>query len=220
MSYYPSYKEQFKNLTNDQKKILEKIPHLEEIDGWLLLVEAIELFSLASHLASPKPIICEIGTWKGKSAYVFATAFLKKEGLLYCIDPFNGDGDIPSRKSYKEAIQKLDGSLRELFEMTMKKYHLLNKIRLLPMRSKDARPLFPQKRIDILFIDGNHEYESVKMDYDLWSPLIPSDGKIVLHDVGASHVDGPRRIMEKYIFNNSIWKDAHIVGEMGIATKT
>ncbi|MEK9151364.1 MAG: hypothetical protein AAB547_01925 [Patescibacteria group bacterium] len=88
MSHYPSYQEQCALLSAEQQDILEKIPHLEKIDGWLLLSEAVELFSLSNQIVSPNPVVCEIGTWKGKSAYIFSTAIRGKNGTLYCIDPF------------------------------------------------------------------------------------------------------------------------------------
>ena len=121
MSFYPSYKKQFDSLNNKQKKILNKIPYLEKIDGWLLLIEAIELFGLSSQIKTPNPIVCEIGSWKGKSSYVFASAIKEKNGILYSIDPFNGEGDETSNDTYHKEIKKTEGSLFENFERTMTK---------------------------------------------------------------------------------------------------
>ena len=221
MSFYPSYKKQFDSLNNKQKKILNKIPYLEKIDGWLLLIEAIELFGLSSQIKTPNPIVCEIGSWKGKSSYVFASAIKEKNGILYSIDPFNGEGDETSNDTYHKEIKKTEGSLFENFERTMTKYGLRQYIKILPFLSEDARLKFFEPKINFLFIDGNHKYESVKKDYELWSGLIPSGGTIILHDVKAKHVDGPKRVMEEYLLNNSsCWKNVRIVGEMAIATRT
>jgi predicted O-methyltransferase YrrM len=219
MSFYPTYQEQYIRLSTEQKKALRNIPHLEEIEGWLLLIEAAELFLMSQKIESPKPVICEIGTWKGKSSYIFASALEKKNGFLYSIDPFNGDGDSASRDSYQKEISKLDVSLLRNFEVTMKKYNLWNKVKVLPLLSVDARPKFNEKKIDFLFIDGNHDYEAVKKDYLLWSDLIPSGGMIALHDVGAVHVNGPRQVMQEFIEKNPQWKDICMVGEMGVAIK-
>lgn len=220
MAFYPSYKQQFNLLNERQKKILNEISHLEEIDGWLLLSEATELFGLASQIKSTDPIVCEIGVWKGKSSYIFASALRKKNnGTLYSIDPFDGKGDTASKNSYREEMKSINTTLLENFENTMIKYRLRKYIKIIPMLSEKARLKFPEPRIDLLFIDGDHKYESVKKDYELWSHLIPSGGKIVLHDVEAAHVDGPKRVMQEYIANSPIWKNPQIVGEMGIATK-
>jgi predicted O-methyltransferase YrrM len=209
----PIREEKTSSLTDDQKITLGKIQHFEEIDGWLSPVEAIELFDLSSTINSVKPIICEIGSWKGRSAYVFASAIGKKGGIVYSIDPFNGEG----HPIYNKEIKKMNVSLLENFENTMLKYGFKDCVKIIPMLSKDAISNFPEKRIDLLFIDGNHEYESVKQDFDLWSPLIPSGGTIVLHDVEATHENGPKVVFDKYINNNPSWKHAQVVGSMGIA---
>jgi predicted O-methyltransferase YrrM len=37
-------------------------------------------------------------------------------------------------------------------------------------------------QIDLLFLDGDHTYEGVKADWDLWSPLVRPGGIIAFHD--------------------------------------
>jgi len=219
MAFYPTYQEQWEKLSPLYREALEEIPYIEDIEGWLLLIESAELYLLSKQINSSNPIICEIGVWKGKSSYIFAKG-LKPNGILYSIDPFDGDGDIASKDSYKNGIENLNISLLQNFENTMKKYFLWERIRVLPFLSAQARSKFFETKIDLLFIDGNHDYDAVKEDYFLWSGLIPPGGVIVLHDVGAIHVDGPRRVAEEFIFGNSKWKNARIVGEMIVATKS
>jgi predicted O-methyltransferase YrrM len=219
MSQYPSYEEQFSHLSAKHKNILKKIPHLASIDGWLLLTEATTLYKIASNIKKEHPVICEIGVWKGKSSYVLANAIKDKNGILYSIDPFNGQGDDASTDTYNDEMSKLSSTLFNNFKETMEKYELLDYITIYPTTSEEANKHFPEKSIDFLFIDGNHDYDAVKKDYNLWSPLIAKGGIIVLHDVKANHVDGPKRIYNEKIINNKNWFNAHIVGEMGIATK-
>lgn len=38
--------------------------------------------------------------------------------------------------------------------------------------------------IDYLHIDGDHHYEGVRLDFDLFAPLVRDDGVITLHDSG------------------------------------
>ena len=42
------------------------------------------------------------------------------------------------------------------------------------------------KDIDILHIDGSHDYHSVKEDYENWSPFVKDTGFILFHDT-VSH---------------------------------
>ena len=37
--------------------------------------------------------------------------------------------------------------------------------------------------IDILFIDGSHDYESVKRDFENWSQFVKPNGIILMHDI-------------------------------------
>lgn len=37
--------------------------------------------------------------------------------------------------------------------------------------------------LDYLFIDGDHSYEGVKKDFELYSPLVRAGGVIVFHDI-------------------------------------
>lgn len=46
---------------------------------------------------------------------------------------------------------------------------------------------FRNQPLDLLFIDGDHAYESVRTDYELYAPLVRPGGLIAFHDI----VDGP-----------------------------
>lgn len=37
--------------------------------------------------------------------------------------------------------------------------------------------------IDFLFIDGDHTYEGVRQDYEMYSPLVRSGGVVAFHDI-------------------------------------
>jgi predicted O-methyltransferase YrrM len=47
--------------------------------------------------------------------------------------------------------------------------------------------LFGHRQIDLLFIDGDHSYEGVRRDFELYSPLVREGGMIAFHDI----VPGP-----------------------------
>lgn len=42
------------------------------------------------------------------------------------------------------------------------------------------------QELDYLFIDGDHKYEGVKRDFELYAPLVRKGGLIALHDI-AEH---------------------------------
>jgi hypothetical protein len=42
-------------------------------------------------------------------------------------------------------------------------------------------------KIDFLFIDGDHSYEGVKTDFELYSKILVDNGVIVLHDTDENY---------------------------------
>ena len=41
----------------------------------------------------------------------------------------------------------------------------------------------PAQKIDFLFIDGDHTYEGVKRDWEIYSPLVKKGGVVMFHDI-------------------------------------
>ena len=63
--------------------------------------------------------------------------------------------------------------------------------------------------IDYLHIDADHHYDGVKLDWDLYSPLVTDDGVITLHDTvnyrepcGVPRLVAEIREMEEYSIVN------------------
>lgn len=46
------------------------------------------------------------------------------------------------------------------------------------------------RELDFLFIDGNHMYEYVKKDFEMYSPLVKKGGIIALHDIAENEEGG------------------------------
>jgi predicted O-methyltransferase YrrM len=83
-----------------------------------------------------------------------------------------------------------------------------NKIKLYLIKgmSQNAKSLEQVKNItpelDFVFIDGNHMYEYVKRDYEMYSPLVRKEGIVAFHDIGLNEEGGVYRLWndlkEKY----------------------
>jgi predicted O-methyltransferase YrrM len=50
---------------------------------------------------------------------------------------------------------------------------------------------FDANPVDVLLVDGDHAYESVRRDCDLYVPLVRSGGLVAIHDI----VDGPDELV-------------------------
>lgn len=120
----------------------------------------------------PKTLV-ELGTQFGNSYFAFCQAIseLKLPSKAYGVDIW---------LSYEE------GSLtgRRIFEYANSvnsKYfsHFSN---LLMMTFDEALEYFNDGTIDLLHIDGMHDYASVKHDFETWLPKMSDAGVIILHD--------------------------------------
>lgn len=58
------------------------------------------------------------------------------------------------------------------------------------------------KQLDFLFIDGDHSYEGVKKDFDMYSPFVKKGGIIAFHDVVISE-----RHHSRNVYVGEFWKD-------------
>lgn len=65
------------------------------------------------------------------------------------------------------------------------------------------------KDIDYLFIDGDHRYDAVLMDFNDWFPKVVKNGYISIHDSaknrgGPDWWDGPSKLADELIFDNRL----------------
>jgi len=58
------------------------------------------------------------------------------------------------------------------------------------------------RSIDFLFIDGDHTYEGVKQDYQMYSPLVKSGGYIAFHDINDTE-----RHRNRNVYVGKLWSE-------------
>ncbi len=145
--------------------------------------EKIAIYRLVREL---KPqVIVEVGSYLGASSSFMAQAAIgtNPNCRLHCIDTWQNDA-MP------------EGSRDTFAEFTHNTLRYQSVIHAIRKRSDDAARNFNEK-IDLLFIDGDHEYEGVKLDWDCWSPHLKDNATIVLHDIGWA--TGVQRLVEESI---------------------
>lgn len=128
--------------------------------------------------------VVEIGSWTGGSSEQLAQGIKKycPTSTLYCIDPF----DEEYFKKRTGLINKMKKSgvtdVLEYFKKRMKPY----KYELVRKTSEQAfEYLFDfDEYVHFIFIDGNHDYEVVKQDIDLWWTRLETGGVMCGHDYG------------------------------------
>jgi len=55
---------------------------------------------------------------------------------------------------------------------------------------ESAKALLAGKKLDFLFIDGDHRYEGVKQDFEMYCPLVRKGGIVAFHDISVQTGDG------------------------------
>ena len=63
-----------------------------------------------------------------------------------------------------------------------------------------------------MHIDGNHSYENVKKDVELWTPFLKKDGWLLLDDYQWAFGDGPFRYGNELI-ESGFYKNYYINGD-------
>ena len=106
--------------------------------------------------------ILEIGTWKGYSSRVW-------------LDFFEPDKFMTMEKDEEVIVEEWIG--KKGCDSLYLKCDSHNE------ESLTKAKTFFHSEIDFLFIDGDHGYEGVKQDWEMYRPLVKPGGVIVLHDV-------------------------------------
>jgi predicted O-methyltransferase YrrM len=71
---------------------------------------------------------------------------------------------------------------------------------------EQVRRLLRGRQLDVLFIDGDHSYEGVKRDCEMYSPLLRPGGLVIFHDV-AKHAAELRCHVHRF------WHEVRISGK-------
>ena len=132
-------------------------------------------------------VVVEIGTCHGGTLYLWCQA-ADPDATIISIDLPQGEfgGGYPECRA----------ELYRSFATGSQKVHLVRADSHSPETAKQVRHFLGDQKIDFLFIDGDHTYAGVKMDFDLYSPLMSKKGLIALHDI-APRPDQP---------NIEVWK--------------
>jgi predicted O-methyltransferase YrrM len=145
------------------------------VGHWQLFKEdARNLKTLLANVGD-EPTIVELGAWCGQSSLVLGSAALRKDGHVFSIDTFDGAG------SFLEEYAKTHNIL-EVFIKNMKSADLLDTVHPVVGRSVEVAKSFTDMSIDVLFVDADHRYSSVKADLEAWLPKVKLEGRVIGYD--------------------------------------
>ena len=129
---------------------------------------------LALLREDPPRTVLEIGTAEGGTLFLFAQVAAPGATLVSLDLPsglYRGRQDAAHDRLYRGFAR--DGQRVEIVRGDSHDPATLAAVRT-ALRGAD---------VDFLFIDGDHSYEGVKQDFEMYAPLVRSGGLIGLHDI-------------------------------------
>jgi predicted O-methyltransferase YrrM len=135
---------------------------------------ALFLFNLV--LALQAQLVVEIGLGPGDSTSVFLLALKQTGGQLISID-------IHEQPVAERKVDIVGERARWTF---------IHK-----PSEEAAKEWPPNRKIDILLIDGKHSYNQVKLEYKLYKPLMQKGGYVLFHD--SETINGVRKFTQQLL---------------------
>jgi cephalosporin hydroxylase len=151
--------------------------------GGLLKLQQIpsEIIQLCEFFRQRQPkTVVEIGTAHGGTLFLWCR-LAPPEAAIISLDLPGGihGGGYPPWKS----------RLYKRFPLPTQELHLLTGDSHKPEMLAQLRAILPgDGKVDFLFIDGDHTYDGVRADFEMYSGLVRPGGLIVFHDI-CKHPD-------------------------------
>ena len=130
-----------------------------------------ELLSWAEEVARLRPSnAMEIGTYRGGTLYLLCQ-LANSNARIFSVDMHRGRLGGARKLIHYSFLKK--GQRLYTIEGDSHEQHTLTRV---------CRGLGSEK-LDFLFIDGDHSYNGVRRDFEMYSPLVKPGGAITFHDI-------------------------------------
>jgi hypothetical protein len=151
-----------------------------DIEGWLTDAQAQVLSNRARELTAPDQIV-EIGSYRGRSAVVLATAAQEGVGVV-AIDPHAGNDRGPQQFRGSAADGQRD---HEAFMRNLDRAGVRGRVRHVRLGSQEAL-----SEVDgaagVVYVDGAHRYAPARADIERWGARVRPGGTLLIHDAFSS----------------------------------
>lgn len=139
--------------------------------------------------------IIELGSHYGCSSFAFLQAIkdaaLKVE--FTAIDTWEGDS-ITKYGEQEDVYSNFENVRNNLYSDIL--------CNIIKDRFENVADKISDKSADLIHIDGSHEYEDVKRDFNIWKSKVKENGVIFFHDIAPEYVEG--KLMGSYYFWNEL----------------
>lgn len=182
-----------------------------QVDGWLDPSEGTLLY-MAAQSCTGSGAIVEIGAWKGKSTIFLAKGSKAGNNVkVYSIDPHTGASE---QKALESNIWTFPA-----FKTNIHALNVDDTIIPIVKTSVEAEKEWDMP-IELLFIDGAHEYDLVKQDFERWYPHVIKNGMVLMHDTNPRiSLPGPVRVCKEHLIDSGNFYDFKYMYSLTFARK-
>lgn len=198
---------------------------IADIPGFTDTEELQALFNIAYSLRGD---IIEIGSWLGRSSVILGLAARYFDRKVYCIDLFPSKSDWKQnddkswsivtkdeKSAYKSEHRIYDDTFASRFLPVYSKNESIlvqfidniNSYELdgvaIPFRGdiSDFTKSHPGIRPKLIFIDGDHDYLSVRRDIEVSVSILDSHGVMCIDDVGGAFTSVTKAVLDSQLSN-------------------
>lgn len=163
--------QEFDNMLTDFSTPINLIPQIIDVAFMMfnIVQNREEITWMAKEVKKIEPRhILEIGSERGGSMYIW---------------------DMIAQKGKRISVDMCDANTKTFRELAFKKMGTFNNITFIESNSHSKETYdrvvkeLAGAKVDFLFLDGDHSYDGVKQDFEMYSPLVREGGLIGFHDV-------------------------------------
>ena len=136
--------------------------------------------------------ILEIGIYRCRTAVWILSRANHLVDEYWGIDRFD---DFPPTRNTE--------AWKDYYKSACKYMNIYSKFRVLRLYSDNALDIFPDHSFDLIYIDGDHAYESVKKDIQGWLPKVKHGGHIGGHDYGGRYI-GVKKAVDEVLSDKDV----------------
>lgn len=145
-----------------------------------------ELAPLINQLEITNGVMLEVGVYQGEAMRQFMDS--GKFRRYFGVDFWSGNFVDPN-KAFLEGVE--DAEL--VFDNVSKPYPVVK----MKMTSEEASTYFKDGVFDFIYLDGNHNYEFIRQDIDIWWPKVKSGGYFGGHDYSNLACGGVKKAVDE-----------------------
>ena len=144
--------------------------------------------------------VCELlfEIHKNDFKYIGLDLFEKNDENKSEIIP-NTNFSNPLKQIYFKYLKRQDPYTIEAVEDLLRKFK--NNIHLIKGNSNTVLKKIDMSKIDYVFLDGGHDYETVKNDINNCSEVIDNNGTVLCDDYNLSYAPGVKKAIDEFIKN-------------------